>query len=147
MKKKNFIALLASIFLILVMVATGCIVNAATTTQTSSTNPSGLTTVTKEKTYNCLNPVGIQPPVTIVPLAKRLTTLDNQTIYVVQGEADPVIFPALVPALQKLYPKTFFNYYQPTSSFGPTTPDDTTKAAPKADGTGGANAVIRGNAW
>jgi hypothetical protein len=49
--------------------------------------------------------------------------------------------------MQAAYPKTFFNYYQPSSSFGPSAVDSTTTAPAKADGSGGANAIIRGNAW
>lgn len=147
MKKRNIIAFLSSIFLILILVTTGCMVNAANMKSTDPNNPTSATAATKEKTYNCLNPLGIQPPVTIVPLSARLTTMDGKTIYVVQGEADPVIFPALYTALLAKYPKTFWNYYQPSSSFGPTAVDTTTTAKPTADGTGGADAVLRGNAW
>jgi predicted esterase len=77
--------------------------------------------------------------VTIKPLAARLTTFDGKTIYIVQGEADPIIMPALNDRLRKDYQKTTWVYYQPSSSFGPTTPDDQTKAEAKA--------VIRGISW
>jgi hypothetical protein len=139
LKKRNFMVFLISTFLILVLIATGCVVNAANLKQTDPTNPTSQTAATKEKTYNCLNPLGIQPPVTIVPLSARLTTMDGLTIYIVQGEADPIIFPALYPALQTKFPKTTWNYYLPGSSFGPSTPDDQTKAEAKA--------VLRGVAW
>jgi hypothetical protein len=147
LNKGNFIAILASIFLILVMVATGCVVNAANLKPTDPTNPTAPTAATKEKSYNALNPVGIQPPVTVSPLAPRLDSMDGKTIYVIQGEADPVIMPALNTALVAAYPKTFFNYYQPSSSFGPSAIDAATKAKATADGTGGASAIVRGNAW
>jgi hypothetical protein len=35
-----------------------------------------------EKTFKCLNPVGIQDPVTLHPLAPRLDKIDGKTIYV-----------------------------------------------------------------
>ncbi len=35
-----------------------------------------------EKKYRCLNPVGIQPPVPLQPLAPRLDKLDGKTIFV-----------------------------------------------------------------
>jgi hypothetical protein len=35
-----------------------------------------------EKKYKCLNPVGIQDPVKIYPLAPRLDKIDGKTIYV-----------------------------------------------------------------
>ena len=135
-KKRSLIVLLASVLLVLVMVITGCSVNTPSTTQANSKTTSAKE---MEKIYNCLNPLGIQPPVTISPLAARLDTLDGKTIYIIQGEADPVIFPALYTALQKAYPKTDWVYYLPSSSFGPSTPDDTTKAAAKA--------TLRGVAW
>jgi hypothetical protein len=126
LKKRNIIALLSSILLIIVLVTTGCIVNAATTAE-------------REKTYSCVTPLGIQPPVTLSPLAPRLNTMDGKTIYIVQGEADPVIFPALNDAVRVKFPKTNWNYYNPSSSFGASTPDDQTKAE--------AQAVLRGIAW
>jgi hypothetical protein len=43
----------------------------------------------EEKVYKCLNPVGIQLPVKIYPLAPRLDTLDGKTIHVsITGEPD-----------------------------------------------------------
>jgi hypothetical protein len=35
-----------------------------------------------EQKYKCLNPVGIQNPVTLYPLAPRLDKIDGKTIYV-----------------------------------------------------------------
>lgn len=139
MKRKNFIALTASIFLILVLVATGCVVNAASIKQAGTTQSRSATTAQIDKSWNALSPRGIQLPVQIKPLAARLTTMDGKIIYIVQGEADPIIMPALNDTLRKNYPKTNWNYYNPSSSFGPTTPDDQTKAE--------AQAVVRGNAW
>ena len=53
----------------------------------------------KEKTYKCLNPVGIQLPVKTFPLAPRLDTLDNKEIYIsITGEPDITI-----PLEKKLY--------------------------------------------
>jgi hypothetical protein len=46
----------------------------------------------QEKTYKCLNPVGISIPVETFPLAPRLTTLDGKTIYIsITGEPDITI--------------------------------------------------------
>ena len=41
----------------------------------------------KEKVYKCLNPVGTQEPVDLLPLAPRLdkNKLDGKTIYVSVG--------------------------------------------------------------
>ncbi len=43
----------------------------------------------KEKTYKCLNPVGIQEPVDQFPLAARLKDLNGKTVHLsICGEAD-----------------------------------------------------------
>ena len=58
-----------------------------------------------EKVYKCLNPVGIQEPVDLSPLAPRLTSLDGKTIYIsigAGGEQDITI--PLPKALQAHYP-------------------------------------------
>ncbi len=126
MKRKNLIALVSSIFLVLVLVLTGC-------------NGGGGGGSSEDKTYRALNPQGDFQPVETVSLAARLDTLNGKTIYIIQGEADPVIMPALAEALPRDYPNTTWVYYKPVSSFGDTRPDDTTKAE--------ADAVIRGIGW
>ena len=46
----------------------------------------------QDKTYKCLNPVGISIPVETFPLAPRLDTLDGKTIYIsITGEPDITI--------------------------------------------------------
>ena len=46
----------------------------------------------KEKSYKCLNPVGIELPVKTFPLAPRLDTLDGKEIYLsITGEPDITI--------------------------------------------------------
>ncbi|MDP6825254.1 MAG: hypothetical protein QGI95_03895 [Dehalococcoidales bacterium] len=43
----------------------------------------------EEKTYRCLNPIGIQDAVDTIPLAKRLDHLNGKTIHLsICGEAD-----------------------------------------------------------
>jgi hypothetical protein len=90
-------------------------------------------------TYKCLNPQGDFIPVQTVALSPRLDTLNGKTIYVVQGEADPVIMPALFELLKKDYPSTTFVFYKPSSSFGESAVDTDTKAD--------ADATIRGIGW
>jgi len=155
MKGKRSILSVASIALILVLLLTGC--NGSTTptpSPSSSTEPTATPTVTPtpgqtatptpqvvevDKQYRVLNPAGEFIPVQTFALSPRLASIDGKRIYVVQGEADPVIMPALAAALPAKFTKTTFVYYQPSSGFGPTAPDDTTIA--EADG------VIRGNGW
>ena len=75
-----------------------------------------------------MDPTGIFIPVNTVGLAPRLTTIEGKTIYVCQGEADPVIMPALWKAIVPKYPKTKFLYYD-VSAFGPNTPGTGTTPA------------------
>jgi hypothetical protein len=57
------------------------------------------------KTYKCLNPVGIQEPVDMHPLAPRLDKIDGKTIYVSVGAGGEqgVMIP-LPKKLQEYYP-------------------------------------------
>jgi len=91
-----------------------------TPVQTPTTTPTPQI-ITQDKTYNALNPAGIFIPVQTKALAPRLTTIEGKTIYVCQGEADPVIMPALYKRLVKDYTKTKFIYYV-RSDFGPSVP-------------------------
>jgi uncharacterized protein YceK len=139
LNKKSLIVLVVSIIALLAIILSGC---GKAITSTISLAGTGTTqtsqTTTKEKSYACLSPIGVQPPVTIVALAKRLDTIVGKTIYVNQGEADPVIMPALWDRLNKDYPTTTWKLIA-SSSFGPAAPEDEVKQT--------ANAVIRGNAW
>ena len=57
----------------------------------------------KEKTYKCLNPVGIQEPVETHSLAPRLKQLDGKTVHMsICGEAD--IWVPLEKKLKTDYP-------------------------------------------
>jgi hypothetical protein len=52
------------------------------------------------KTYKCLNPVGIQDPIEVKPLAPRIDTIDGKTIYVcINAGGDQDI---TIPLLKKL---------------------------------------------
>ncbi len=51
-------------------------------------------------TYKCLNPVGIQEPIEVKPLAPRIDAIDNKTIYVcINAGGDQDI---TIPLLKKL---------------------------------------------
>ncbi|MBI2850070.1 MAG: hypothetical protein HYX80_03395 [Chloroflexi bacterium] len=57
----------------------------------------------KDKVYKYLNPVGIQEPVDIQPLAPRLKTIEGKTIHIsITGEPDITI--ALEKKLKMDYP-------------------------------------------
>jgi hypothetical protein len=151
LKTKSLIILLAYIIIILDFVIGGCQAPAAAPKTTTTTTPAPATTTAAtpkttaapsvqivEPKYNVLSPRGVQLPVDIKPLSARLDTFDGKTIYVNQGEADPVIMPALFARVQKDYPKATWKYIF-TSSFGPNTPEQEVLT--------GAKAVIRGISW
>ena len=55
--------------------------------------------------YKCLNPVGIQAPVDLLPLAPRLDTVDGKTIYVcINAGGDQDITIPLLKLLPVDYP-------------------------------------------
>ena len=118
----------------------------------STQTPSGTqTSASTDKSYNAINPTGVFIPVQTKALSPRLTTIEGKTIYVCQGEADPVIMPALYKMLVKNYPKTNFIYYD-RSDFGPTRPGTggvatSTNQPEDPDIMKKVDAVIRGNGW
>ncbi len=92
----------------------------------------------RDRVYKCLNPVGIQEPVDIDPLAPRLDRLDGKTIVISAQEADPVIMPALVERLKTDFPNVTWRVKDSheTASISMTAEEmDTT------------DAVIQGVAW
>ncbi len=136
---------IASTVLVLAMVLTGCTSSSpsqttAQPTVTVTATPKTATpqVVVQDKAYKALDPRGEEMPVQISSLAKRLDTLDGKTIYIDQGEADPVIMPALYKIVQEKYPKTTWKYIA-TSGFGPATLEE--------EVTQNAKAVIRGISW
>jgi hypothetical protein len=122
-----------SVAMVFVLMALACGNGTTTTPTTKPTSTSG-----NDASYACLDPKGIQPPVQVSSLAARLDTIKGKTIYVNQGEADPIIMPAIWERVQKDFPDTTWKYIF-TSSFGPASPE----AEVKADG----KAVIRGISW
>lgn len=168
MKIKTIIPIATSVILAIALAVLACsgqvaapqpttTAPAATPTQkpaaTPTTNPTPITIVQEvDKKYNVLNPTGFFIPVQIKPLAPRLTTVVGKTIYICQGEADPIIMPALYPAMKAKYPTTKFLYYD-VSAFGPsspgtgTTPAASTGLPEDVDIFNKADACIRGNGW
>jgi hypothetical protein len=149
LKKVNVILLVTCVILAVALVVISCTqpsVPAATTqkpavtsTPTATAIPAPTTqVVVKDKTYRAVNPQGDFIPVQIKPLAPRLATLEGAVIYVNQGEADPIIMPALYARLQKDYPKTTWKFIA-INGMGPTAPEDEVIKNAKA--------VIRGNGW
>jgi len=59
----------------------------------------------KDRVYKCLNPVGIQAPVDLFPLAPRLDKIDGKTIYVtINAGGDQDITIPLLKRLPGDYP-------------------------------------------
>ncbi len=139
MNKKSLIVLVVSILTLLAIILSGCGKSVLSTISLAGNGSDDVSlTSAKEKSFACLSPIGIQPPVQISPLAPRLDKFDGKTIYVNQGEADPVIMPALWERVQKDFPKTTWKYIA-TSSFGPASPEQEVRDT--------ADAVLRGIAW
>ena len=90
---------------------------------------------TKDRIYQCLNPVGIQDPVDLYPLAPRLDQFDGKTIMfnmMVNVEQD--FLTALEKMLRDKYPKVTWIFRES----GPPLPDEQC---------GAANALIQGVAF
>jgi hypothetical protein len=146
LKKKGLMLIAANLILVLALAISGCSQTTAPQAPVTTTAPPQVTiTITptpqiveKDKSYNCMSPLGIAPSVDVKPLAARLDTLAGKVIYVNQGEADPIIMPALWTRVQKDYPNTTWKLIA-TSSFGP--------SSLEAEVTASAKAVIRGIAW
>ena len=144
--KRPFIAIFA-VITIATLLVTGCSTPTATPTTTTQSTPTTTvvapapvtTVVEKDKTYNALSPRGIALPVTIKALAPRPSSLDGLTVYICQGEADPIIMPALAKVAPVKAPKTTWVYFNPVSGFGPASPEDEVLAKAKA--------VVRGISW
>ncbi len=107
-------------------------------TKSNPQQPTPTTTETQENTYKILNPQGVPMPVTVYPLARRLDSLNNKTIYVVFYEPKQIIGDALAAKLKADYPKTDWRFITGTT-FGAYTPED--------EVLNDADAIIRGNAW
>ncbi len=147
MRNKKFMVLTASIIMMLVLVLMSCAPATTTSTPTATaTKPAATVTqppvtqvVEKDKAYNYLSPRGIALPTPIRALAARPASLDGLKVYICQGEADPIIMPAMAKLLPTMYPKTTWVYFEPTSGFGPAAVQDDVKANAKA--------VMRGISW
>jgi len=144
-KRISFVALLATLGLIMIVLVPGCSQPGATSTPPSSSAPVVTTTApgttvtnTVDKTYKVINPNGTFIPIETKPLAARLDTIDNKTIYFTESEANPRIMPALLKKMKETYTKTNF-VYTATASFGDSVPSD--------DMLKNAQGYIRGISW
>jgi len=91
----------------------------------------------KDKTYKCLNPVGIQLPVTTYPLAPRLDKLDGKEIWFsITGAPDITI--ALERRLKMDYPNV---NWRTKKTYGPVQVPLSDEEMKTAD------AVIQGVCW
>jgi ABC-type oligopeptide transport system substrate-binding subunit len=150
-KKRQFIALLGSIVLILALVLSACAQTAAPTTPTAPTTPAAPTTPTTpttpaapqvvtqqvDKVYKVLNPQGTYIPVDCKPCAPRLDSLAGKKIRFYESEATNIQLPTLRERLQKDYPTTTF-VVDHTESFGRSAPSTEDLAL---------QASIRGVGW
>ena len=90
-----------------------------------------------EKVYRCLNPVGIQAPVELFPLAPRLDALDGKTVYLsIGGGGEQDITIPLQKRLRSDYPNV--NWQAKLAARGGAMTDEEIRTA---------DAVIRGVVW
>jgi hypothetical protein len=150
LKGKRLVILALTLATVVVMLVTGCSTTPTASPTPTATKPAATTTPTttptpitqvveKDKSYNILSPRGIALPVTVSALAPRPATIDGLTLYIVQGEADPIIMPALAQIAPQKYPKTTWVYFNPVSGFG--------AAAPETEVLATAKGVVRGISW
>jgi hypothetical protein len=94
-----------------------------------------MTDASRDKIYRCLNPVGIQDPVDLYPLAPRVGKVDGKTIYFSLGAGgEQEILIPLRKRLQSDYPNV--NWKMVVAGRGLS--DEELKTA---------DAVIRGVVW
>lgn len=79
----------------------------------------------EEAKIRVLNPLGQPPPIKLEPMAPRLDTLDNKTIYVVDVKfpASKVFGEELVKVLQEQHPSTNWIYREKVASYFDDDPD------------------------
>ena len=66
--------------------------------------------VTRERTYKCLNPIGIQDPVDLHPLAPRLDRLDGRSImFNMMAQVERELLVPLQEMLRNDYPTVNWN--------------------------------------
>jgi hypothetical protein len=128
-KKGKFIALLASICLVVMLVLSACAEQAA---------PGAPAGAAQDKVYRVLNPTGVFVPVDCKACAPRLNSLAGKKILFYESEATNIILPTLLERLKKDYPTTTFDVVY-TEAFGESTPTDQQKTTYQA--------VIRGVGW
>jgi ABC-type oligopeptide transport system substrate-binding subunit len=134
--RKKFIALLASICLVVMLVLSACTQQGGTTP--TGTTPTGTTTgAAQDKVYKVLNPTGIYIPVDCKALSARLDSLAGKKIRFYESEATNIQLPTLRARLEKDYPTTTF-VVEHTESFGRSTPNDEDLSM---------QAAIRGVGW
>ena len=140
MKGKYLLPLLVSIIvvLILVLVVTTCTPTASTPTQTTSKPGATIAQPQKDTIYRVLNPLGIDQPVDLTPLAKRIDGLAGKTIAVSMAEGSPMVMPTLYERVKKEFPTSTI-VYRESRTTGPTRlTDEELKPV---------QALIQGNAW
>lgn len=148
MKMKTTV-LLASIVLIILLFVMGCSsatqptsTATSTTTKPVATSTSTPTTTTKveykEPIYRIINPVGIDQPVDLSPLAKRIDGLAGKTIAVCMAEGSPMVMPTLMTRIKKEFPTSTFVFTESRTT-GPT--------RLTTDEEKGVQAMIIGNSW
>ena len=98
-----------------------------------------------EKTYKCLNPVGIQDPVEQLPISPRLDKIDGKNIFfsIVAGGEQDIIIP-LTKRLQSDYPQVNWEFRSSDPGRGVI---DAISQSQEEEKQTEADAMIRGVVW
>jgi len=91
----------------------------------------------RDRTYKCLNPVGMKQPVDTFPLAERLDRIDGKIIYI-SASGEPDIMMPLEERLRTDFPNVNWQKKHTYSIDVDNLSDDEVKRA---------DAVIQGVAW
>ena len=91
MRRRNAIALSASVALVLVMVLSGC--------GTAQEDGGG-----GIETYRALSPLGMAPSIELVTMPPRIDTMEGKTILITYSESDPIVMPEVVDQMKTTYP-------------------------------------------
>jgi hypothetical protein len=92
----------------------------------------------RDTVYRVINPVGIDQPVDLSPLAKRIDGLAGKTIAVCMAEGSPMVMPTLMTRIKKEFP---------TSTFVMTESRTTGPTRLTTEEEKGIQAMIIGNSW
>ena len=70
-----------------------------------------------EAKITVLNPLGVAPPIRLVPMAPRLDSLDGKTVYIINIGMGNTFLPGTQKVLSERYPKTNWIFKNKAGSY------------------------------